>query len=185
MCKVLKSLPLWTLGVQNRQESCLEVSAQHCVCSGRSCGVRGWAKLLPLPPGCEQWGCHLAEASRKRSVRLTGFPIFPRTGFCSSAVIWIWKRQTCRSSKQAAWDQLDGWSVQEACSVQLRITPPLRLCAYTPPSQRKNPPNSGQPNRFPYIGKHELHSWWKNLTRNPVTWLTLHKPDWLRVSQPV
>ena len=61
--------------------------------------------------------------------------------------------------------------------------PLSRLCANTPPSQRKNPPHSGQPNRLPYIGKHELHSWWKKLTRNPVTWLTLHTPEWLRVSQ--
>lgn len=34
--------------------------------------------LCFLGESSETW--HLAEASRERSVRLTGFPIFPRTG---------------------------------------------------------------------------------------------------------
>lgn len=45
-------------------------------------GLEAELRLLSLCFLGESRGkCHLAEASRERSVRLTGFPIFPRTGF--------------------------------------------------------------------------------------------------------
>lgn len=144
--------------------------------------------------------CPLAEASRERerAVKLTGFPIFPRMGVCPS--IESWKRQTCGSAKQAAPGKYRlcsspriSWMAGAFRKLALsswESLPLSRVCAYMPLSQskkKKNMPNSGQPNRFPYIGKHELHSWWKKLTRippPPVTWLTLYMPEGLRDSWP-
>lgn len=117
--------------------------------------------------GESKWGVPLSRSKQREIGKTHRLPHFSQDGaFCSSTVIW--KRQTCRSSRQAASDQLNGWGVQEALLCPAQNHSPSPGCVLTRlPGSAKNPPNSGQPNRFPYIGKHALHSWWKKLTRNP------------------
>lgn len=173
-------MPQWTFGVlmcKTDRESWLEVSAKHCICWGRSYGVRGCATPLTLLPGWEQWGVPLSSSKkRKTAVRLTGFPIFPKTRVF---VAQLWSGSGKPAGPPSGLLEGKRWlyalppiswmagTFGKLALSSWKSLPLSRVCAYMLLSQRKNPPNSGQPNRFPYIGKHASHSWWKKLTRNP------------------
>lgn len=149
-------------------------------------GAVGWeAGATPLPHFLRGPARRAPEQQHtgERSVRLHRLPHFSQDGVF---VPQLWSGRGKPVVLQAACLGSAEWLVRSGsllCPAR-NHSPSLGCVLITPPSQRKNPPNSGQPNRFPYIGKTRIAFWWKKLTRKPVTWLTLHTPEWLSVSQP-
>ena len=153
-------------GYKTGRKSCLEVFAKPGVCSGRSCGVRGWATPLPPLPGWDQRGVPLSSSIQREIGKTHRLPHFSQDGVF---VPQLWSGRGKPVGPPGSLPRIS-WmagAIRKLALSSSESLPVSGLCAHTPPSQHKNPPNSGQPNRFPYIGKHELHSWWKKLTRKP------------------